>query len=163
MATADEKFHIRMAEAADLAAVQAIHRAAFGSDIEPDLVAEILADPTARPVLSLLAASDAQPVGHILFSAVHLRELEGGCVMAILAPLAVRPEFQRRGVGGMLIEAGLQHLSDIGVDLVFVLGDPKYYGRHTRSPRNMQTPGWFRPSSLMFWARFRERSFAATC
>jgi len=47
----------------------------------------------------------------------------------ILAPLAVRPDFQNRRIGTQLIQSGMQHLSDLGVHLVFVYGDPDYYGR----------------------------------
>jgi predicted N-acetyltransferase YhbS len=47
----------------------------------------------------------------------------------LLAPLAVLPEVQAQGVGRKLIEKGLDHLRDAGVDLVFVLGHPDYYPR----------------------------------
>jgi putative acetyltransferase len=48
---------------------------------------------------------------------------------SILAPLAVVPAFQRRGVGRALIEHGARVLAESGVKLIFVLGDPAYYTR----------------------------------
>lgn len=43
-------------------------------------------------------------------------------MMHILAPLAVKPEYQRQGIGGMLIKAGIEKLQEKGSNLVFVLG-----------------------------------------
>jgi len=54
--------------------------------------------------------------------------------LSILAPLAVVPDSQGQGIGGKLIEYGLKVLSDLGVDLVFVLGHPEYYLRHGFEP-----------------------------
>ncbi|CAE7294125.1 yjhQ, partial [Symbiodinium sp. CCMP2456] len=53
---------------------------------------------------------------------------------AILAPLAVLPEVQSRGIGGQLIRAGLQALEAQGASLVFVLGHPTYYPKHGFKP-----------------------------
>ena len=46
-----------------------------------------------------------------------------------LAPLAVLPEWQRRGIGAWLVELGLETLRGQGVPAAAVLGDPAYYGR----------------------------------
>jgi putative acetyltransferase len=46
-----------------------------------------------------------------------------------LAPLGVKPDCQKRGIGSKLIEYGTHQLSVMGVSVVFVYGDPKYYGR----------------------------------
>lgn len=124
---------IREATEADLDAVLAVERAAFGSDEEAQLVRNLLADPTARPALSLLAFQGGQAVGHVLFTRVRL-EPASPLSLAILAPLAVVPAAQRQGVGGALIAAGLEALAAAGVDGVFVLGDPGYYGRHGFEP-----------------------------
>ena len=47
----------------------------------------------------------------------------------VLAPVAVLPSLQRRGIGSSLIEAGLAHVARMNAAAVFVLGDPAYYGR----------------------------------
>lgn len=119
---------------ADLPAVLRVHRLAFGDDEVADLVAEMLPDPSARPVLSLLASKDDRAIGHILFTKARLTEPESACRVAILAPLAVIPAAQGQGVGAMLIATGLRQLTEAGVDLVFVLGHPAYYGRHEFEP-----------------------------
>jgi putative acetyltransferase len=48
----------------------------------------------------------------------------------ILAPLAVRPEFQRQGIGGLLIKAGIRLLQEKGTELIFVLGHKEYYPKY---------------------------------
>lgn len=46
-----------------------------------------------------------------------------------LGPVAVLPRKQRRGFGAALIKAGLRAGKDAGFGAVFVLGDPKFYGK----------------------------------
>ncbi|MCL4696850.1 MAG: N-acetyltransferase [Burkholderiaceae bacterium] len=117
------------ASATDSDAVLSIERAAFARDDEAALVADLLRDPTAQPSLSLLAFLEDKPVGHVLFTRVVLAGASHPAPAAILAPLAVVPEYQRRGVGRALIEQGASLLAASGVQLLFVLGDPAYYAR----------------------------------
>ncbi|MCD9625635.1 GNAT family N-acetyltransferase [Rhabdothermincola salaria] len=125
---------IRNAEPADLAEVLAIERAAFDAEPIDELVENLLVDPTAAPWVSLLALREDRPVGHILFTKGHLQTEGGQPVVFLLAPLAVVPDAQSQGVGGRLIEAGLDALRRAGADLVFVLGHPDYYPRHGFRP-----------------------------
>ncbi|MGB5631448.1 MAG: N-acetyltransferase [Waterburya sp.] len=126
--------YIREASDSDLNEVLLIERSAFGQDNEAELVRNLLADPSAKPILSLLAFKDDRPVGHILFTTAHLTNSGNQTSIAILAPLAIVPDAQKQGIGRKLIERGLQLLSQSGVDLVFVLGYPEYYLRHDFQP-----------------------------
>ncbi len=117
----------------DLAAMQAVSRAAFDSGEAEEvarLVADILADPTARPILSLVAVEDGAVAGYVLFSAARV----GDVACSILAPLAVAPDAQGRGVGGALVRRGLSDLAGAGIGLVFVAGWPDYYPRFGFAP-----------------------------
>jgi putative acetyltransferase len=124
---------IREATDLDLNDTLLVERAAFKKDGESNLTRDLLADPTAKPTLSLLAYIGAQPVGHILFTkatittAPHIKA-------SILAPLAVIPEYQKQGVGGALIKKGLQLQEQSGIELVFVLGHIKYYPKYGFTP-----------------------------
>ncbi|MEM7052967.1 MAG: N-acetyltransferase [Pseudomonadota bacterium] len=124
--------NIRKANESDLRAIQQIHLRAFG---QPEgktivqMVADMAADATARPVLSLLAEDQHQIVGSVLFTPVQIEHAEPGLAASILAPLAVLPSHQKRGVGTALIQTGLDMLRNDGVDIVFVYGDPNYYSR----------------------------------
>jgi len=120
------------AVSADLERTLDVERRAFGQPEEAELVRALLDDPTAAPRRSLLAIDDGHAVGHVLFTRVTV---EGREVRAsILCPLAVVPEAQGRGVGAALIEEGLSRLADDSVQLLFVLGDPSYYGRFGFAP-----------------------------
>lgn len=125
---------VREALDSDLDDVLSVERAAFGHDEEAELVRALLVDPTAKPLLSLLAFEDDRAVGHVLFTTAYLTETTDKVSISLLAPLAVIPDAQRQGVGGKLIEGGLRILTDRGVDLVFVLGHPEYYPRHGFKP-----------------------------
>lgn len=128
--TPGDTLSIRPAGDADLSDILEIQRRAFGAEEEAALTAALLADPTAAPVLSLLAQKNGGPAGHILFTRARPASSRQPVAAALLAPLAVVPELQGQGIGGALIAAGLRDLSDAGVNLVFVLGDPAYYGRY---------------------------------
>ncbi len=122
---------------ADITEALNVEVEAFGADEGPviaDLVTRLLNDPTAMPLLSLLARYNDQAVGHILFTKVHINSTDDSTSAAILAPLAVLPSAQSQGIGRALIEEGLRRLSNSGVDLVFVLGYPDYYSRHGFRP-----------------------------
>ncbi|PKQ37855.1 MAG: GNAT family N-acetyltransferase [Actinobacteria bacterium HGW-Actinobacteria-1] len=119
---------IESASAEDLSDVLEVENRAFAGDPDIEiLVRDLLGDPTAQPLVSLLAREAGRPIGHIMFTAVHINGSEREVRASILAPLAVVPERQRQGIGGRLIERGLGMLDASGVELVFVLGHPAYY------------------------------------
>ena len=129
-----KKMQIREAVESDLNDVLLIERLAFGYDKEAKLVRDLLHDPSAKPVLSLLAFKNDRAVGHILFTTARLSDTQDTASIVILAPLAIVPDAQKQGIGGKLIEQGLELLSKSGVDLVFVLGHPEYYPRYGFKP-----------------------------
>lgn len=119
---------IRQTTEADLDKILRVQSEAFGYVKEAELTQSLLNDPSAEPRVSLMAYRDNEAVGHILFTACHIADTS--LRISLLAPLAVVPCAQKKGVGGKLIEAGLSHLSQAGVDLAFVLGHPEYYPRY---------------------------------
>jgi len=129
-----KKLQIREAVETDLNDVLQIERLAFGYEKEADLVRGLLYDLSAKPVLSLLAFQKNRALGHILFTTAQLYGSQDSASIVILAPLAIVPDAQKQGIGGKLIEKGLELLSKSGVDLVFVLGHPEYYPRYGFKP-----------------------------
>ena len=117
---------IRSERADDIASVHALNRAAFETSIEADLV-DALRE-RAKPIISLVADEAGSIVGHILFSPVTLSEYGELKIMG-LAPMAVLPAEQRRGIGSALVRAGLERCKQIGCGAVVVLGHPEYYPR----------------------------------
>jgi putative acetyltransferase len=128
---------IRSTTASDFAHIAGVHVRGFGYAKEAHLTAALLDDVTAKPAVSLLALHDSEPVGHILFTRIRM-EGKDDPLLHILAPLAVTPEYQRRGVGGMLIRAGIEKLRAMGSQVVFVLGHKEYYPRHGFMPHAMR-------------------------
>ena len=80
-------------------------------------------------VVSLVAEASATVVGHVLFSPVTVEPSPGSCLGVGLAPLAVRPALQRRGIGARLVDSGLEASRRAGFGFVVVLGEPRYYQR----------------------------------
>jgi len=128
---------IRKSTESDLNDILDVQIQAFGSEEGPEvasLVSDLLNDPTAMPLLSLIAVNDNQTIGHILFTQAKVADSKKQVSVVILAPLAVIPDRQRQGIGGQLIEEGLRLLSESDVELAFVLGHPEYYPRHGFKP-----------------------------
>ncbi len=122
--------YIRNAIDLDLNNILFILDKRFGQGKEVNMVKALLGDPNAKPILSLIAFKDHQAVGHILFTAPHLAKSKDTKAISILSLLAIIPKAQNQGIGGKLIESGLQVLSDSGVDLVFVAGPLDYYSQY---------------------------------
>lgn len=123
---------IRQSTELDNDQIGQIHKAAFGETKGPeiaDLVNDLFDDITAEPLLSLVATEDGQLVGHILFTRALVTQTDKPVSAQLLAPLAVIPDVQGKGVGSTLIKEGLSQLRASGVELVFVLGHPGYYPR----------------------------------
>jgi putative acetyltransferase len=117
---------IRPAADGDRAGILAVHGAAFPEEDVAGLTAALLEDPSAAPMTSLVADAGGRIVGHVLFTAAALRPASAHRA-ALLAPVGVAPDFQRRGIGGRLVTEGLAMLARSGMHLVFVLGHPAWY------------------------------------
>jgi putative acetyltransferase len=115
---------IRYARAADHEAIARVVEAAFGQADEARLVERLRADEDA--LFELVAEEAGVVVGHIMFSRLWADRYE---MFAALAPLAVRPDLQRSGLGSALVRAGLESARDFGAHGVIVLGHPEYYPR----------------------------------
>jgi putative acetyltransferase len=117
---------IRLERPDDHGDVRALNRRAFKGGVEAGLVDALRGVPGA---LSLVAEEDGRVVGHILYTPVTI---EGGgrtVAGAALAPMAVLPKWQRRGIGSRLVREGLEILRGRGCPFVIVLGHPEYYPR----------------------------------
>lgn len=159
-----ESMQIRIATRQDADEVRGIHLSAFPegeSEIVAELAVSLLSEETAPPTVSLVAEVDGVAVGHVAFSPVaidNLKDLQG----YILAPLAVRPDYQKQCIGSRLVESGMQRLSDMGVGILFVYGNPKYYGRLGFSVEAAE--GYFPPYALRYpfgWQGFVLRDSGA--
>ena len=138
----DDAISIRKERDDDRAEVHEVNRKAFPTSAEADLVDALRG--AARPWISLVAETGGRVVGHILFTPVRVVGEEGERTALGLAPMAVHPEYQNRGIGSRLVRAGLEACRAQGHPVVFVLGHADYYPRfgfQPAAPRGLHYKG----------------------
>ncbi len=123
---------IREAKGTDRESIHSVHSSAFPEaerEIVSKLAVDLLSEDSNLKIVSLVAETEGIVVGHAAFSPVTCNGRGGTVRGYILAPLGVRPEYQKRSIGSQLIESGIQQLSRMSVDILLVYGDPHYYGK----------------------------------
>lgn len=114
---------IRIEVPSDAPAIRELNRKAFGRETEAALVDALREN--AKFMLSLVACVNGKVIGHLLFT-----EMLGATQrLAVLAPMAVLPGYQRRGVGSALVREGLQYLREQSYIAAIVLGHKDFYPR----------------------------------
>jgi putative acetyltransferase len=116
---------IRPERNSDATAVHAVVAAAFERDDEAKLVDALRR--VADPYIAFVAEAEGRVIGHVAFTPITV-DGDGPAAMG-LAPVAVEPNTQNRGVGSALVRAGLKECAARDVGLVFVLGHSEYYPR----------------------------------
>ncbi|MEW9674452.1 N-acetyltransferase [Ammoniphilus sp. 3BR4] len=101
---------------------------------ESRLVERIRSSEAFIPELSLVAEENDQIVGHALFSKAEIIEDENRHEVIVLAPIAVMPSNQKKGIGGKLIQEGLKRCEALSYDFVFLIGHPTYYPKFGFKP-----------------------------
>lgn len=126
----DPNLRIRTETPADHEAIREIHNAAFGRPAEGKLVDLLRQNNDFSPEMSLVCvdATDT-PVGHALLSNVQLDSDTGPIKAAALAPVAVHPDAQSKGIGSALTRQAIIQLRALGYEAALVLGEPAYYTR----------------------------------
>jgi putative acetyltransferase len=118
---------IREERSDDIEIIRRLNEKAFVQPTEANIVERLREN--CQNLLSLVAIQADQIVGHLLFSPA-LIEGDGKTMQGMgLAPMAVLPEFQRRGIGSLLVQEGLEILTNRSCPFVIVLGHPEYYPR----------------------------------
>ena len=113
----------------DHRAISDVVAAAFGSRAEAELVENIRESEYFIPQLSVVAESDGRIVGHVMISHATLQSPDGERPVAMLSPLAVDPDFRRRGIGSSLVRSVTAEADALGEPLVVLEGSPRFYGR----------------------------------
>jgi putative acetyltransferase len=124
---------LRAEEPQDFEAVGRVNREAFGQDDEALLVARLRQSAAFIPGLSIVAEENEEVVGHILFTRVELDPPTEVRVIS-LAPMAVLPEHQKKGIGSAMIRRGLEAAKELGEEVVALVGHPEYYPRFGFEP-----------------------------
>lgn len=115
---------------------------------EQDLVVALRKGKAFIPELSLVAEINGELVGHILFT----KAMVGKDEVLVLAPLSVKPKFQRQGVGIALITEGHRIARKLGYQYSLVLGSELYYPKVGYIPANqlgIEIPKGIPPKNFM--------------
>lgn len=90
-------------------------------------LAKDLIEQTDREDIYVFAAMEHEElIGAIYFTRLRF---ESDKMAFLLAPVAIRTDFQSKGLGQKLIQYGLDAMAERGVSLAFTYGDPAFYGR----------------------------------
>jgi putative acetyltransferase len=119
---------IRKENKDDIKEIYKINSLAFGQENEARLVNLLRESVTFVPELSLVATMDNKILGHILFTKIKIvNDNQNEVDSLALAPMAVKPNIQKNGIGGQLIRAGLDKARELNFKSVIVLGHKHYY------------------------------------
>lgn len=122
--------------------------AQYSDGTEQNLVENLRKGTSFVPELSLVAVENDEIVGHILFTVGRVGEE----AVLVLAPLSVKPSYQRRGIGIALVKRGHEIARTLGYGYVFVLGSEHYYpkfGYAAASTLGFEVPWNFPDSNFM--------------
>ena len=114
----------------DVDAIRTLTESAFQTAPHTDGTEHVIIDrlrAAGALTLSLVMEADGNIVGHVAFSPVTVSASSARWYG--LGPISVDPSRQGEGIGGRLVEEGLQRLKALGAAGCVLLGDPAYYSR----------------------------------
>ncbi len=121
---------LRLEREDDIDAIRTLTETAFRTAPHADGTEHLIIDrlrAAGALTLSLVAEVDGRIIGHVAFSPVTLSD--GSADWYGLGPISVDPAHQGEGIGGKLIQDGLERLKVLGATGCVLLGDPAYYSR----------------------------------
>lgn len=118
------------------AEVVGLNRLAFAGEEEARIIEALTRDDLV--VLSLVAMDRTKIAGHILFSRLEVT-VDGKEINAVaLAPMAVLPDHQNRGIGSALVKHGIDLLAARRFEAVLVVGHTEFYPRFGFAPETVR-------------------------
>lgn len=137
----------------DALAIADVVRRAFTRQPEVvDLVEDIRRSAHYVPELALVAEQDGVLAGFVMCSSATIVGGDARHRVLNLSPLAVVPEFQRRGIGSALVEHVVARAAERDEPLIVLEGSPRFYGRLGFEPAlrygiELELPDWAPPEA----------------
>lgn len=91
-----------------------------------NLVSELMTGTDIQDLFGFVVTENEKIIGSIFFTRMTF---ESEVNAFILSPVAIHTNYQGKGFGQKLINFGINHLKENGVELVFTYGDPKFYSK----------------------------------
>ena len=128
------KIELRTETLKDYLVVETVVKAAFkdleiSDQTEHLLVQRLRKSSSFIPELSIVAESEGTIIGHILLTKALIRNDQKTVESLALAPISVRPEYQKMGVGSKLILEAHKRAQSLGYTSITVVGHEDYYPR----------------------------------
>jgi predicted N-acetyltransferase YhbS len=127
------KIIIRPSRADDFRGCEELVRDAFWDLYRPGCVEHLIvhqARTSPELVLDVIAETEVGLLGCLIATVAHVLDSTGVAREVLyLGPLAVRPDYQGRGIGSQLMSRGLATAAERGFGGAFLYGDPGYYAR----------------------------------
>lgn len=123
---------LRQADRNDKIGIQALHLDSFPKEEAPliaKLAGELLVEESEPETRTFVIVDGERVIASIAISPMKLPEASG-LTAYNLSPLSVLPLHRGKGHARRLVEHCIQWLKEKEVDLFFVYGDPKHYGRY---------------------------------
>jgi len=125
---------IRKEEVSDHEAVFNLVEKAFENEIYSDHQEQFLVERLRKstafvPELAMVAELDGEVVGYTMLTKIQIVNAHTSATSLALAPVAVLPAHQGKGIGGRLISAAHEKATELGFGSVVLLGHENYYPR----------------------------------
>ena len=130
----DINLTIRPESKRDYLQIKQINDLAFNQENEGIMIENLRSKPEFIPELSLIAKLENEIVGHILFLPLKIKNNNSEFTTLSLAPMAVKSEYQKMGIGGKLMKKGFEVSKELGFTSIIVLGYPEYYPKFGFKP-----------------------------
>jgi putative acetyltransferase len=91
-----------------------------------NLAYDLMTGTDVQDLYGFVAVENEKIIGSILFTRLTF---ESEVNAFLLSPVAIHTDFQGKGIGQKLINFGIHHLKDYGVELIFTYGDPEFYSK----------------------------------
>jgi len=102
-------------------------QSAFSNKAESDLAKDLISDND--DLINLVFDSKDSILGNVIVSNLTIEPNIESLFCAGIAPLSVLPDHQFKGIGSKLMKEAIKESERIGIDALFLLGDPNYYER----------------------------------
>lgn len=126
---------LRREQSSDYSETENVTREAFWNHYSPacseHYLLHIMRDcPAFVPELDVVAVCDGKMVGNVVYMKSVIRADNGNSYEVLsLGPISVLPEYQRKGIGGRMIEYTRDIARRMGFAAILLCGDPDYYSR----------------------------------